>query len=83
MDFSDKFNEMSNNLRQSYEQLEEKVLERTAELNASLNLIRKDLVDCTKIQNTTLTSNNRARRIGGNRSSLCCYVRSWRRFLLC
>jgi serine phosphatase RsbU (regulator of sigma subunit) len=54
---SDKFNEMSNNLRQSYEQLEEKVLERTAELNASLNLIRKDLAIAQKIQNTTLTSN--------------------------
>lgn len=54
---SEKFNEMSNNLRQSYEQLEEKVLERTAELNASLNVIRKDLAIAEKIQKTTLSSN--------------------------
>lgn len=54
---SEKFNEMSNNLRQSYEQLEEKVLERTAELNASLTVIRKDLAIAEKIQKTTLTSN--------------------------
>lgn len=54
---SQKFNEMSNNLRQSYEQLEVKVLERTAELNSTLNLIRKDLAIAEKIQKTSLAVN--------------------------
>lgn len=54
---SQKFNDMSFNLRQSYEQLEEKILERTKELNSTLNLIRKDLAIAEKIQKTSLALN--------------------------